>query len=203
MRALLKEKLLDIPDQASLSAQVGDHSTTPGADKLLQPGRKLNAAAVLVPIVEHPDEETVLLTQRTSHLRTHSGQVSFPGGRVEPEDTGPVDTALRETEEEVGLTREHIEVVGALDTFETGTGFSITPIVGLVRPGFTLTIDEYEVAEAFEVPLSFFMDPANHTTESQEWQGMMRTYYVMPYNGFRIWGATAGMLVNLHNRLTD
>ena len=165
--------------------------------------RRVHRPEATTQLVDHADGMSVLLTQRTSHLRTHSGQVSFPGGRVEPEDTGPVDTALRETEEEVGLTREHIEVVGALDTFETGTGFSITPIVGLVRPGFTLTIDEYEVAEAFEVPLSFFMDPANHTTESQEWQGMMRTYYVMPYNGFRIWGATAGMLVNLHNRLTD
>ena len=203
MRDRLKSRLLEIPGRASLSASWGDHYAPPNDLSNLPKGQKLNAAAVLVPIVEHTTGHTVLLTQRTEHLRTHSGQVSFPGGKVEEEDTGPVDTALRETEEEIGLHRSRVEIMGALDVYETGTGFAITPIVGLVSPGFDLVLDEYEVASAFEVPLEFFMDPANHTMDSAEWQGAVRHYYDMPYDGYRIWGATAGMLVNLHNILTD
>jgi len=202
MRDRLIGKLLDIPTQTSLSATVGDHYLSPN-DPANRPVRKeLSPAAVLVPIVAHPEGETVLLTKRTDHLRTHSGQVSFPGGRVETGDKGPVETALRETEEEIGLHRSHIEVIGALDIYETGTGFAITPIVGIVRPGFSLVLDDYEVADAFEVPLDFFLDPANHTMQATEWQGAMRHYYDMPYDGYRIWGATAGMLVNLHQILT-
>ena len=203
MRDRLKSRLLDIPDQASLSATWGDHYAPPNDLAKLPKGQTLNAAAVLVPIVDHASGHTVLLTQRTDHLRTHSGQVSFPGGKVEKEDKGPVDTALRETEEEIGLHRSRVEIMGALDVYETGTGFAITPIVGLVTPGFDLVLDEYEVASAFEVPLEFFMDPSNHTMDSAEWQGAVRHYYDMPYNGYRIWGATAGMLVNLHNILRD
>ena len=169
MRDRLKSRLLDIPERASLSASWGDHYAPPNDLSKLPKGQKLNAAAVLVPIIDHPSGHTVLLTQRTDHLRTHSGQVSFPGGKVEKEDKGPVDTALRETEEEIGLHRSRIEIMGALDVYETGTGFAITPIVGLVTPGFDLVLDEYEVASAFEVPLEFFMDPANHTMDSAEW----------------------------------
>ena len=201
MRKKLKSKLLDIPETTSLSATWGDHYAPPNKLADLPKDKKLSPAAVLVPIVEHDTGPTVLLTQRTEHLRTHSGQVSFPGGKVEKEDTGPVDTALRETEEEIGLHRSRVEVMGALDVYETGTGFAITPIVGLVRPGFSLVLDEYEVAEAFEVPLDFFLDSDNHTMDSAEWQGAVRHYYDMPWEGYRIWGATAGMLVNLHNKL--
>ena len=202
MRDKLKDKLLDIPATTSLSAAWGDHYAPPNKLSDLPKQRVLSPAAVLVPIVDHPTEPTVLLTQRTEHLRTHSGQVSFPGGKVEDEDTGPVDTALRETEEEIGLHRSSVDVVGALDVYETGTGFAITPIVGIVTPGFDLVLDEYEVAEAFEVPLDFFLDPANHTMDSAEWQGQVRHYYDMPWEGYRIWGATAGMLVNLHQKLS-
>jgi len=201
MRDHLKSKLLDVPRQSSLEATTGDHYAPPNDLANLPKDKTLNPAAVLVPIVDRPDGQTILLTQRTDHLRTHAGQVSFPGGRVEEEDMGPVDTALRETEEEIGLHRSHVDVVGALDVYETGTGFAITPIVGIVTPGFDLVLDEFEVAEAFEVPLNFFLNPANHTMESTEWQGAMRHYYDMPYEGYRIWGATAGMLVNLHNKL--
>jgi len=202
MRRQLKSKLLDIPTHASLSAANGDHYAPSNDLANLPKDKKLNAAAVLVPIVEHSVGPTVLLTQRTKHLRSHPGQVSFPGGRVEKEDKGPVDTALRETEEEIGLHRSKVEIMGALDVYETGTGFVITPIVGIVTPGFKLELDSFEVAEAFEVPLDFFLDPANHTMDSAEWQGATRHYYDMPYEGYRIWGATAGMLVNLHNKLT-
>ena len=202
MRDHLLNKLSDIPDETSLEATWGDHYAPPNDLANLPKGRTLRPAAVLVPIVQHPHGETIILTQRTEHLNSHSGQVAFPGGKVEAEDTGPVDTALRETEEEIGLHRDHVDVVGALDVYETGTGFAITPIVGLVTPGFTLVPDDNEVAEVFEVPMAFFMDSANHTMQSSTWQGAVRHYYDMPYNGFRIWGATAGMLVNLHDRLT-
>ena len=158
---------------------------------------KLRPAAVLVPLVERADGVTVLLTQRTEHLNHHAGQISFPGGRVEPEDTDVIDTALRETEEEIGLDRAYVEVVGRLDIYETVTGFSITPVVGFVREDFSLAIDGQEVAEAFEVPLAFLLDPANHQRHSREFNGARRHYYALPYQDRYIWGATAGMLVNL------
>ncbi|MBM3517445.1 MAG: CoA pyrophosphatase [Alphaproteobacteria bacterium] len=161
----------------------------------------LTAAAVLVPLVDHEAGMTVLLTQRTAHLSDHAGQISFPGGRREPGDRSPCDTALREAEEEVGLTRGHVEVIGQLDVHETGTGFRITPVVGLVRPGFALAIDPFEVAEAFEVPLAFVLDPRNHQRENGVFRGVRREFYVLPYEGRYIWGATARMLVNLYDRL--
>ncbi len=202
LQDLFEGRLLDVP----LSARAGlpatsDYDLTPDIRAGLPPDRPLRAAAVLVPVIDREAGATVLLTQRTDHLSSHAGQVAFPGGRVDDTDTGPVDTALRETWEEIGLDRSFITVIGALDTYETGTGFSITPIVGLVRPGFTLTLQPDEVALAFEVPLDFFLDPANHRRESREWRGAMRHYYVMPYDGHHIWGATAGMLVNLYNKL--
>jgi 8-oxo-dGTP pyrophosphatase MutT (NUDIX family) len=158
-------------------------------------------AAVLVPIVMR-EQLTVLLTQRTDTLRKHAGQISFPGGRVDAEDGTPVETALREAEEEIGLDRQFVEQIGFLDGYRTGTGFSITPVVGLVRPEFTLTLQESEVADAFEVPLAFLMDSANHQTHAREWRGRTRSFWAMPYGERFIWGATAGMLKNLYERLT-
>ena len=161
----------------------------------------LTPAAVLVPVIERPEGLTVLFTQRTSHLNDHAGQVSFPGGRCEGSDVSRVFTALRETEEEIGLGRERIEVVGILPEYRTGTGFSVIPVVGLVHPPFELSLDSFEVAEVFETPLAFLLDPANHQRHSMEIGGVLRHYYAMPYEGYFIWGATAGMLVSLHHLL--
>ncbi|TWB45256.1 CoA pyrophosphatase [Nitrospirillum pindoramense] len=154
-------------------------------------------AAVLVPLVDRPDGMTVLLTQRTAHLAAHGGQISFPGGRVEPEDTDAVATALRETEEEVGLPPTQVEVVGRLDTYYTRTGFRVVPVVGLVQPPFFLQPDPSEVQEVFEVPLAFIRDPGSRQRQSREFKGALRHFWVFPYNERYIWGATAGMLVNL------
>jgi 8-oxo-dGTP pyrophosphatase MutT (NUDIX family) len=154
-------------------------------------------AAVLVPVVNREEGLTVMLTQRTDHLHHHPGQISFPGGRVEADDDSPVATALRETEEEVGLHPRHVELLGRLADYHTGTGFRITPIVGLVHPPFELSLDSFEVAEVFEVPLSFLLDPANHRREQMFYRGRDRTYYAMPWRHYHIWGATAGMLVAL------
>ena len=162
---------------------------------------RLTPAAVLVPVIERPEGLTVLFTQRTAHLNDHAGQVSFPGGRCEETDPTPVFTALRETAEEIGLAPELVEVLGILPEYRTGTGFSVTPVVGLVRPPFELNPDSFEVAEIFETPLSFLLDPANHQRHSMEIGGVLRHYYAMPYEGYFIWGATAGMLVSLHRLL--
>ncbi|HYM01980.1 MAG TPA: CoA pyrophosphatase, partial [Stellaceae bacterium] len=143
-------------DPATMAAVRGDHSLVPGG---APPATALTPAAVLVPLVMQSDGLTVLLTQRTAHLAAHAGQVSFPGGSVEPDDQDSIDTALRETEEEVGLPRDHVEVVGRLDTYLTSTGFEITPVVGLVRAPYPIKPDPFEVAEAFEVPLAFIVDP--------------------------------------------
>ncbi|HOW74795.1 MAG TPA: CoA pyrophosphatase [Candidatus Competibacteraceae bacterium] len=165
--------------------------------------RMLTPAAVLVPLVERPDGYTVLLTQRTAHLEHHAGQISFPGGRAEEEDAGPVETALREAEEEIGLHRRHVvEIAGFLDLYQTVTGFLITPAVGFVTPPFDLRLDDFEVAEAFEVPLDFILDPRHHERHSMLYQGRQRQYYVIPYENRFIWGATAAMLVNFARRLT-
>ena len=172
----------------------GDHDLNPGETP---PSAALRPAAVLVPLIEHKSGWAVLLTQRTAHLSAHAGQISFPGGRIEAADADAVAAALRETEEEVGLARANVSVVGRLDTYITGTGFEITPIVGIVAPPYTLTIDPYEVAEAFEVPLSYVLDPRNHNRTERESAGRTRVFFVLPYEGRNIWGATAGMLVNL------
>ncbi len=161
----------------------------------------LTPAAVLFPIVIRDGGHTVLLTQRTAHLRDHAGQVSFPGGRVEPDDLSPTFTALRETEEEVGLSREHVEILGFLPEYRTGTGFKVTPVVGLVRPPFDLSLDPFEVAEVFEVPLAFLIDPANHQRHELHYRGALRQYFAMPYGDYFIWGATAGMIRSLSSRL--
>jgi 8-oxo-dGTP pyrophosphatase MutT (NUDIX family) len=162
-------------------------------------------AAVLVPLVTRPEGVTVLLTQRTAHLSTHSGQVAFPGGKTDDTDLDAAATALREAQEEVGLEPDRVEVIGALPIYVTGTAFFITPVVGLVRPGFTLVPNEHEVADAFEVPLAFLMNPAHHRRHAFEWEGARREWFSMPYpqgGGERfIWGATAGMLRNLYRFL--
>ncbi len=164
-------------------------------------GLSLTPAAVLFPIVQRDDGQTVLLTQRTAHLKDHGGQISFPGGRVETEDRTPVHTALRETEEEIGLAREHVEVLGFLPEYRTGTGFRVTPVVALVTPPFDLALDPFEVAEAFEVPLAFLLDPANHKRHSLHYRGALRHFFAMPYGDYFIWGATAGMIRSLTERL--
>ncbi|UCV21784.1 CoA pyrophosphatase [Ferribacterium limneticum] len=163
--------------------------------------QSLIPAAVLFPIVLRDGGQTVLLTQRTAHLRDHAGQISFPGGRVEAEDLSPSHTALRETEEEIGLPRERIEILGFLPEYRTGTGFRVTPVVALVLPPFDLRPDPFEVAEVFEVPLAFLLDPANHQQHSLHYRGALRNYFAMPYGDYFIWGATAGMIRSLSERL--
>jgi 8-oxo-dGTP pyrophosphatase MutT (NUDIX family) len=175
----------------------GDHDLNPGMAKPTE----LVPAAVLVPIVERQGGLTILLTQRTDHLSAHAGQISFPGGRMEDIDASVADAALRETEEEVGLHRQHIELVGQLDLYVTRTGFEVTPVVGIVTPPFAIKPDPFEVAEVFEVPLSFIIDPKNHQKQSRQYKGIERQFYVLPYEDRYIWGATAGMLVNLSEAL--
>ena len=159
-------------------------------------------AAVLIGIVPRPEGPTVLLTQRAASLRSHSAQVAFPGGRVDAVDGSPVVTALREAEEEIGLPRERVRTLGFLDAYLTGTGYRIVPVVALLEPPFTLTLNAHEVDDAFETPLSFLLDPANHRREGREWKGLYRTYYAMPFGDRYIWGATAGMIRNLYERLS-
>ena len=163
--------------------------------------KDLRLAAVLVPLVEHADEPTILLTRRADHLEKHSGQVAFPGGKVEDNDATPIAAALRETEEEIGLDPSHIEVAGVLDTYQTGTGFLILPVVGFVKPGFTLTPDKNEVADVFEVPAHIALSSQNWKTDSGEWKGRMWNFYSMHYRGYNIWGATAGMLMHMSRRI--
>jgi len=182
-------------DPATVGAVRGDHALVPGGAPTAV---ALTPAAVLVPLVMRPEALTVLLTQRTAHLAAHAGQISFPGGSIEPEDTDSIAAALRETEEEVGLPREYVEVIGRLDTYITSTGFE----VGLVRVPYPSKPDPFEVAEVFEVPLDFIVDPTNHERHSREFKGRMRSFYVVPYRDRYIWGATAGMLVNLAEVLT-
>ncbi len=177
----------------------GDHDLNPGM--LSAELKPLTRAAVLVPLIEREDGLSVLLTERSATLKDHAGQISFPGGRQDPEDVDAVATALRETDEEVGLPAGLIRVIGRLDTYITGTGYSVTPIVGLIRPPFPIEADPVEVADVFEVPLGFLMNPANHQQHSREYQGRTRHYYAIPFENRYIWGATAGMLVNLSRLL--
>lgn len=164
-------------------------------------GGPVQEAAVLVPLVLRDGGLTVLLTQRTDHLHHHPGQISFPGGRVEHGDDSALATALRETEEEIGLHPRHVEVIGRLPEYRTVTGFSITPLVGLIHPPFDLELDSFEVADAFEVPLDFLLEPGNRQRHRIEYEGVLREYFAMPWQGRFIWGATAGMLVSLADLL--
>jgi len=158
-------------------------------------------AAVLVPLIEREDELTVLLTQRASQLKNHAGQISFPGGRIEPEDAGPREAALREAHEEIGLDAALVEPLGYVDLYFTFTGFRILPVVARVAPTYMLDVNPSEVADAFEVPLDFLMRPENHQRRSRDWKGIQRHYYEMPYEQRYIWGVTAGILRNLYERL--
>jgi 8-oxo-dGTP pyrophosphatase MutT (NUDIX family) len=173
-----------------------------GDGHLWRPTEELRSAAVLVPVVRRESGLTILLTQRTDHLHDHAGQISFPGGRSEAHDDSPAATALRETFEEIGLPRSHVEVLGALPEYTTVTGYHVTPVVGLVSPPLAFSLDAFEVAEAFEVPLAFFLNPDNHQRNTLQYQGCTRHYYAMPYEQRYIWGATAGMLMNLYAFLT-
>jgi 8-oxo-dGTP pyrophosphatase MutT (NUDIX family) len=157
-------------------------------------------AAVLVPVVPR-DTLTVLFTVRTAHLASHGGQISFPGGKIDKTDRDALDTALREAHEEIGLDRACVEPLGFLDCYRTGTGYCVQPVVGLVQPGFTLALNAGEVEEVFEVPLSFLMNSANHQRHARPWRGRDRHFYAMPYGERFIWGATAGMIKNLQQRL--
>lgn len=192
---------LDALPLAADQARSGDFQLNPNFTPLRE-GR-LMPAAVLVPVVTYPEGARVILTKRTAHLSNHAGQVSFPGGRVDPADRDIAATALRETEEEIGLDRRHVSILGALDPYVTGTGFAVVPVVGSVRPGFSLRLEQREVAEVFEVPLTFLLDAANHQRHKGVFNGVERQWWAMPYMDYYIWGATAGMLRNLYQRLAD
>lgn len=160
----------------------------------------LMPAAVLVAVVDRPSP-TVILTQRPETMRKHPGQISFPGGRIDPGDDGPVDAALREAEEEIALPRDRVELVGTADVYRTITGFEVTPVVGVVPPGLLLRPQPGEVAAMFEAPLDWLLDPRRQIVRTVQWQGRERSYYEIEWEGRRIWGATAAMIVNLSRRL--
>ena len=174
-----------------------------GNDRMLEivaREKPVRPAAVLIPVVDHP-QPTVLLTQRSADLNEHAGQISFPGGKIDATDASPLVTALREAEEEIGLSREFVDPIGYLELYGTSFGFRILPTVARVRPGFDLRINKSEVDDAFEVPLAFLMDPANHQVHSREFRGMARSFYAMPFEERYIWGATAGILRDLYERI--
>lgn len=177
----------------------------PEADELhritLGEGDRVTYAAVLVPLVHRREGLRLLLTQRTAHLSDHAGQISFPGGRVEPQDASSEETALRETEEEIGLARAHVEVLGRLPDWEIASGFRVTPVVGWVEPPFDLTLDAFEVASAFEAPFEHFIHPARYQRRAYELRGRRRHYMAIPWEGRYIWGATAGMLYSFARAL--
>jgi len=204
MRATLihgGEVELDVQElQRRLAAPGPGAASVPG-DPGVSAGGALTPASVLMPVVERANGLTMLFTRRTAHLRSHSGQISFPGGRAEPDDASPESTALRETQEEIGLAPERVRLLGRLGDYSTRTGFRITPVVGAVAAPLELRPDAGEVEEVFEVPLSFLLDPGNHRRDSLEFEGEMRWFYAIPYREHYIWGATAGMLVNLYRHL--
>jgi 8-oxo-dGTP pyrophosphatase MutT (NUDIX family) len=198
-----RERLsFDVPpglNDAAVLAPTGDF----GTDALLEviaKERPVRPAAVLIAIVDR-DVPTVLLTKRAEHLNDHAGQIAFAGGKIDPTDASPMDAALREADEEIGLKRNFVEPIGYLDVLATGFGFRILPTLARVRPGFELTINANEVDAAFEVPLAFLMDPVNHKRGSKEFRGMQRSFYEMPFEEHYIWGATAGMLRALYERI--
>ncbi|MBX3522780.1 MAG: CoA pyrophosphatase [Xanthobacteraceae bacterium] len=203
--ALAKEKLYPAP-QGDLFAHArefvrGDHMLNPDFTDRIGANAP-RPAAVLVPIVAH-EAPTVLLTQRSKHLSTHAGQVAFPGGRIDPGDASPLAAALREADEEVGLPARYATPLGYLDSYLSGTGFRIVPVVALIEPGFSLKINEAEVDEAFEVPLSFLMTRENHARHSGVWKGVERHFYAMPFEQRNIWGATAGIIRSLYEKLYE
>ena len=193
---------------AALNAPRGDAVQRRGDHAVDYPGSKSRArafadgdliarpAAVLVPLVKRINGLHVILTRRTDHLSDHAGQISFPGGRQEEFDATIEETALRETEEEIGLNRGHVELIGRIDDYYTVTGYQVTPVIGLVTPPFDLVPDDHEVAEVFEVPLEFILNPGNQKLQTVAFEGTRRRYFAIPYREYYIWGATAGMLVN-------
>ncbi|HEY7999238.1 MAG TPA: CoA pyrophosphatase [Pseudolabrys sp.] len=193
---------LDVPagiDDASITPAHGDYEADPVMKKISEV-RPIRPAAVLVPVVDHP-EPMVLLTQRAQHLPNHAGQISFPGGKIEKTDPDPLAAALRETDEEIGLDLGHVEPLGYLDLYMTTLGYRIVPLIARVKPGFTLKLNTSEVDATFEVPLAFLMDQANVQRHSRDWQGMTRHYYAITFGERYIWGVTAGILRNLHERI--
>lgn len=189
---------LDPVDTPDLSPRLGDGDL----NGLPSPtGRSLQPAAVMAPLLLHDGPPRLLLTERASHLKKHAGQIAFPGGRIEADDLSPAHAALREMREEVGIAPDHVEVIGRFDPYETVTGYCVTPFVGVVSPGYRIELDPGEVADVFETPFDFLMDPANHQRQSRVWQGQERHFYAMPWKERYIWGATAGMLKSLHDRL--
>jgi len=193
---------LDVPvgltDPAVIPVR-GDHDIDPVMAEMAMV-RPIRPAAVLVPVVDRP-EPTVLFTQRAQHLPDHPGQISFPGGKIDPGDADPLAAALREAEEEIGLNRRLVEPLGYLDLYMTTLGYRIVPTLARVRPDFALTLNAGEVDGVFEVPLAFLMQPENRRTVSREWRGMTRTVYAVPFGERNIWGVTAGILKNLHDRI--
>jgi 8-oxo-dGTP pyrophosphatase MutT (NUDIX family) len=203
-REELRRRVARTPDAPHLGPGGSEgwlHGDDPARDVVLATVPRRTPAAVLIGIVDRPQEPAVLLTQRTDHLRDHAGQISFPGGRIEPGDESTAAAALREAEEEIGLDAARVEILGELAPYDTVTGFRIHPVVGWITPPFELRLDQYEVADAFEVPLHFVVDPLNHRRHSLRRGGLTRGYYVLPYQGRFIWGATAGILVNFASLL--
>jgi 8-oxo-dGTP pyrophosphatase MutT (NUDIX family) len=178
----------------------GDHRFNPELRELIvRPG--LRDAAVLIPVVDHGAEATVIFTTRTEKMRRHSGQVAFPGGIIDPTDASPEAAALRETEEEIGLGAGDVELIGRMPDYFAGSGYRIAPVLGIVRPDYLPTLNADEVDDIFEVPLAFLMDPANHRRDSLIWQERERFFYTMPFGERRIWGVTAGIVRTLYERL--
>lgn len=201
---VLRSRLQPVPPLSAVpqsleDAAKGDFQLNPNFTPLR--AGPLKPAAVLVPVVAYDSGERVILTRRTAHLSNHAGQISFPGGRIDPDDPDVIATALRETEEEIGLDRAHVSILGALDAYVTGTGFAVIPVVGMVKPGFDLAPQQHEVAEVFEVPFDFLMDHRNHQRHKGVFNGIERQWWAMSYGDKYIWGATAGMLRNLHDLL--
>jgi 8-oxo-dGTP pyrophosphatase MutT (NUDIX family) len=193
---------LDVPaglTDASITPKRGDHEVDPVMLRIAEV-RPIRPAAVLVPVVDHP-EPTVLLTQRAQHLPDHAGQVSFPGGKIEKDDASPLASALREADEEIGLDKANVEPLGYLDLYMTTLGYRIVPVLARVKPGFTLKLNSSEVDNVFEVPLAFLMDQANVQRHARDWKGMTRHYYAITFGERYIWGVTAGILRNLHERI--
>lgn len=197
-RAIPLERVAEV--EAALHFH-GDHDLNPDLMTASMSGDTLRLAAVLIPVVDYGDQASVILTKRAAHLPTHAGQIAFPGGKVSVEDASIIDTALRETVEEIGLAAEFIEPLGLLNAYRTGTGFCMIPVLSVVTPGYTLIADEQEVADVFEVPLSFLMSPVNHQRHSKEIYGKTRHFHAMPYRDRYIWGATAGIILAMYERL--
>ena len=201
--ARARERLtLEVPEgltDPNVTPRRGDHDADPVMAKVASV-RPIRPAAVLIGIVEH-EEPTVLLTQRAQHLPDHPGQVSFPGGKIDKSDASPMHSALREAEEDIGLDRQYVQPIGYLDLYMTTLGYRIVPLIARVEPGFKLTLNTAEVDEVFEVPLAYVMAAENMQRHSRDWQGMTRHYYAITFGQRYIWGVTAGILRNLHDRI--